>query len=368
MSNEVTLFDQGQSGLPAHLNNMFDENESNIDQGSSINALSIKGKVFRVIYEGDEQPIMRTNEDGDKEPVTSLRVIVINQGPFGARVYYGKSYDQSTGGEAPKCFSLDGKYPDPKAAEPQASTCATCPHAVKGSKISQSGAQTTACQMQRRLAVVPEKKPEFAPLLLRLAPTSAYDPETKGAENGWMAWRQFLDFINSRGVRHTAQLVTTMKFDSNAEHPKLLFKPSRFLSEEEAKVIAPRINEEDVLELIKAPDNAGPQPVEEAKASEPEEPEEEETAPPAEPEKPAAKKASAFDDDDEEEQEEEKPEPKPAKKKKTTKKKAAKKPASSEDDDDDGELERKTAAGSPEAAPPPDKTANLEKLLDDWDA
>jgi len=361
MSNDVTLFEGGQSGLPAHLNDMFGDNESNIDQGSSINALSIKGKVFRVIYEGDEQPIMRTNEDGDKEPVTSLRVVVINQGPFGARVFYGKSYDSSTGGEAPKCFSLDGKYPDPKAAEPQSPTCATCPHAVKGSKISQSGAQTTACQMQRRLAVVPEKKPEFAPLLLRLAPTSAYDPETKGAENGWMAWRQFLDFINSRGVRHTAQLVTTLKFDANAEHPKLLFKPARFLSEDEAKVIAPRINAEDVLELIKAPDNAGPQPV--AETAEPEQPEEK-PAPPAEPEPEKTIPASAFDDDEEEEE----PKPQPTKKKKTTKKKAAKKPAPVEEEEDDTELERKTAAGSPDAAPSAEKKPNLEKLLSDWEA
>lgn len=370
MSKDVALF-EGQNSLPAHLADMFGD-EGNIDAGSKINALSIRGKVFRIVYEGDEKTITKYNEEtGDHEPVTTVRLIVLNQGPFGARVYYGKAYSSSEGGEAPKCFSLDGKYPDPAATEPQARTCATCPHAVKGSKITESGAQTTACQLQRRLAVVPEKKPDFPPLLLRLAPTSAYDPDTKGAENGWMAWRQYTDFLNSRGVRHTAQLVTTLRFDPNAEHPKLLFKPERFLSEEEAKIVAPRLNSEEVLELIQAPENAGPAVV--ADATPPgsqEQPEEqEEDVEEAETEEAETEEQEEADDDGGAETvkpSESQPAKKKASKKKASKKKVARKAA--DDDDADEGIERQAAAGSPSPEAKKEGKPDLEKLLDDWDA
>ena len=343
MSNEMTLFDQQQ--LPAHLQDMFGE-ETNIDAGSKINALSIRGKVFRIIYEGEEKPITKYDEEtGDREPVSTLNVIVLNQGPFGARVLHDKEYSADAGG-APKCFSLDGKFPDPAASEPQARSCAECPHAVKGSKVTPNGTLTTACSLQRRLAVVPAHKPDFAPLLLRLAATSAYDPDTKGAENGWMAWRQYLDFLNARGVRHTAQLVTKMRFDSNAEHPKLLFKPERFLDPEEAKVVAKNMKSEAVAQILFPPAEAGP--------AEPAKPEADPT--PAKKVKPVEEPTEDWGDD-----EEEAPKPTP-KKKKVAKKKVAKKAAEVEDEE---EVERTPVKKS---ASDEGGGSAVDALLDDWDA
>ena len=341
MSQDMTLFDQ--QNLPAHLQDMFGD-ESNIDAGAKINALSIRGKVFRVIYEGEEKPITRFDEEtGDREPVSTLNVIVLNQGPFGARVLHDKEYS-ADGGGAPKCFSLDGKFPDPAASEPQARSCAECPHAVKGSKVTPNGTLTTACSLQRRLAVVPAHKPDFAPLLLRLAATSAYDPETKGAENGWMAWRQYLDFLNARGVRHTAQLVTKLRFDSNAEHPKLLFKPERFLEADEAKVVAANMKSEAVAQLLFAPENTGPA-----------EPAAAEAAP-----APAKKAAKKVDEEETEDWGGEEEAPKP-KKKKVAKKKVAKKAAEEGDD----AVERTPVKKS---APEESGGSAVDALLDDWDA
>ena len=351
MSNDMTLFEKQQ--LPAHLQDMFGDTEANIEAGAKINALSIRGKVFRIVFEGEEKAITKYNEEtGDREPVSTVNVIVLNQGPFGARVLHTGPYSADSN-EGPKCFSLDGKTPDPAAAEPQARTCAECPHSVKGSKVTPNGTLTTACSLQRRLAVVPAHKPDFAPLLLRLAATSAYDPDTKGAENGWMAWRQYLDFLNARGVRHTAQLVTKLRFDPNAEHPKLLFKAERFITAEEAKIVAASMKSEDVQKLLFAdPDATPPEPVAEPAAVDPK------------PAKPAAdtEEAEGWG-------EEEAPKPKP-KKKKVAKKKVAKKPAAEAEDDDWGVERTPVSAGKPAPKPAaPEATGSaVDSLLDDWDA
>lgn len=351
MSNDVTLFDEQQQ-LPSHLQDMFGD-DSNIDSGAKINSLSIRGKVFRIVYEGEENPIMRYNEETqDKEPVSTVNLIVINQGPFGARVYYGSAYNPDNN-EGPKCFSLDGKKPHASAPEIQSQTCATCPHAVKGSKVTPNGTVTTACQLQRRLAVVPAKKPDFAPLLLRLAPTSAYDPDTKNNESGWMAWRQYLDFLNARGVRHTAQLVTKLRFDPNAEHPKLLFKPERFLNEEEAKIIAPRVKSEEVEELIFGAEDA-PIPADAVK--------------PDVTHEDMDKDETDSEPEDEETEDEAPTKKKKVAKKKTAKKKVAKKAAEDDDDDDDELPERVAAAGSKPPKSSGDNDSAVDSLLDDWDA
>jgi len=353
MSKEVALF-EGQA-LPAHLQD-FGDGDANIESGSKINALSTRGKVFRVVYEGEEKPITRYNEEtGDREPVSTVSVIVINQGPFGARRLFEGAYSADNS-SAPMCFSLDGKVPDAASDRPQARSCAECPHAVKGSKVTPNGTLTTACQLQRRLSVVPSTKPESPALLLSLAATSAYDPDTKGAENGWMAWRQYLDFLNARGVRHTAQLVTKLRFDPNPEYPKLLFKAERFLTEDEAKVIAERIKSDEVnAMLFPDPDAKAPEPV-----AEPAQVEEEDA-----PIKPAS---AASDDDEQWGDEEEVPKPAP-KKKAAPRRKAPAKKAAADDGEDDTPARKTVAAGkaTKTEAPAAEKSA-VDDLLDDWDA
>lgn len=346
MSNDVTLFEGGQ--VPAHLNDVFGD-EANMDVGSKINALSIKGKIFRIVYEGEEAPLMRHNEEtGDDEPMSVVNLIVINQGPFGARDYFEKAYDGASS-QAPDCFSIDGKVPHSLSQKPQSKTCATCPHAVKGSKMTPSGQPTTACQLKRRLAVVPAHKPEFPALLLKLAATSAYDPDTKNAENGWFGWRQYMDFLNARGVRHTAQLVTKVRFDPNAEYPKLLFKPERFLTEDEAKAIAPRIKSDEVSDLIMPPnDGVLAEPVEAVE--------------PVKTAEPAKEEAAAAQPEPEPEKKPEKPKSKVTKEPKVDKKAETK----AAEPEEEVQLEREKAVGQPSKEAP--KTSEgINKLLDDWD-
>jgi hypothetical protein len=176
--------------------------ESNIPAKASIPQLSVKGGKFRIILDGEETVMMRNNPDtNEPEPVALVKLVVLNTGKRAARSYYPGKYNPENV-TPPACFSLDGEKPDASVAEPQSTTCASCPMSQKGSKISEaSGKAITACTMQRRLAVVPASKLDFEPLLMRLAPTSAWDKNnTENESQGWYAWQQYLDFIASRGA------------------------------------------------------------------------------------------------------------------------------------------------------------------------
>lgn len=252
--SEMIQFDAtGNTKLvaPSYFGDLFGEQQNIVSGGNKTPQLSIKGKMFRITIDGEENLLTKVNkETGDAEPISSIKVIILNQGDRGARAYYEGAYDSGKA-TAPDCFSLDGKTPDAQSTSPQASSCAACPHAVKGSKVTPTGHATTACALQRRLAVIPANDTGFTPLLLRLASTSAWDKEDKGGNQakGWFAWQQYMDFLTARGVRHTAQVVTMVKFDTT-EYPKLLFRADRFLTEAEAIAVAPKINSEDVMMLL----------------------------------------------------------------------------------------------------------------------
>ena len=254
MKNEIIPFGGSTAvAIPDYFADIFGS-ETNIPPKATTPQLSVKGGKFRIILDGEETVMMRTNPDtNEPEPVALVKLVVLNTGKRSARSYYpGKYNPENVTG--PVCFSLDGEKPDASAAEPQAATCASCPMSQKGSKISEaSGKAITACTMQRRLAVVPASKLDFEPLLMRLAPTSAWDKNNAENESqGWYAWQQYLDFIASRGAKHTAAIVTMVKFDSATEYPKLLFKPDRFLTKEEAGQIKDVWNGEKVKALLEA--------------------------------------------------------------------------------------------------------------------
>jgi hypothetical protein len=52
-----------------------------------------------------------------------------------------------------------------------------------------------------------------------------WDKDNKENENaGFYAFDQFMDFIKTKGVDHTARVIMKIKFDSRTSYPKLLFK------------------------------------------------------------------------------------------------------------------------------------------------
>jgi hypothetical protein len=120
--------------------------------------------------------------------------------------------------------------------------------AVKGSRINDNGTQTTACGQNKVIAVVPAHDPDYSILQIRLPITSVFDGNNKENEaKGWYAWDQYMKMLISRGVSHTAAVVTKIRFDAKESYPKLLFNAAAWLDDVRAQKILPRLTSDDVV-------------------------------------------------------------------------------------------------------------------------
>jgi hypothetical protein len=98
---------------------------------------------------------------------------------------------------------------------------------------------------------VPAHKLDFEPLRLKIAITSDFDKQSPDAEQqGWYAFSNYTDYLKSRGVQHTAALVTKIKFDANAAYPKLFFAADRWLEANELAQVAPLTKDPNVQSLL----------------------------------------------------------------------------------------------------------------------
>ncbi|WP_396328540.1 hypothetical protein [Burkholderia anthina] len=235
MSNIIPFVATGVMEVPAHVAALFDA-DSNIAPRVTINQLSYKGKVWRRIVDGEETKLTRKNADGDTEPVPIVGLVVLDHNKSRSRAYYEGDFVDGEN-KSPRCASMDGVKPDAGIENPIAATCASCPNAVKGSKISDSGKQTTLCSANKRIAVVPAGTNAIKThpvLLLRIAQTSVWDKNNPHEAQGWYAWDQYLDLLRARGAKNTAAVETRVKFDLDKPYPKLLFSAARWLNEDEA--------------------------------------------------------------------------------------------------------------------------------------
>jgi hypothetical protein len=249
-ANALTILDQGPPTLPAELAAQFDEH-SNLPERATVPSLSYKGKVWAITMSGEETKIEGKNSDGDLVPLPVMRVIVLDWAKERGRAYYPGAYDPAKAA-MPDCWSDDGAAPSANVKEPMATACKTCPMAAKGSRVTDNGKEVTACQLHRMIAVVPAAKPlDFPPLRLKLAVTSDYDGQSPDHEaNGWFAFRNYTDQLKARGVKHTALLVTKMKFDPNVAYPKVLFSADKWTPAETVQALMPTIMGDEVKQLI----------------------------------------------------------------------------------------------------------------------
>ena len=265
-TNALSIFNP-QAGAPAHIANFFEDAGGNIAPRTTVPSLSPEGKNWTLALNGEKTKLQRRNADGDLEPLAVMKVVVLDYAKQRGRAYYEGDYDPNKV-SAPICWSDDGVAPDaslpgPFAAgteiEPGSSrkisaACANCPMAVKGSKVDRSGKAMVACSQHRMLAVVPDPAmglKDIPPLRLKIAITSDWDKDSPQEEQqGWFAFSRYADFLNSKGVKHTAALVTKMKFDVNAAFPKIFFSAERYLEPHELAVIAPLTKSDDVKKLL----------------------------------------------------------------------------------------------------------------------
>lgn len=355
MSTAMVAF-MGGSVRPAHADEVFAE-DANIKEKISIPSMSIAGKKFSMKISGETKVLTKVDTDtGEKVNLQFVNVVVVAMNPNRSRTFFAKAY-VSGENQAPACYSSDGKTPDKDVKNPQAATCASCPKSVKGSKISDNGVETYACSSVKRLAIWPEamlRKPELdIPVMQMVLPmTSIWDKENKQNDaEMWFAWDNYVDDLRTRGVKHTGEVITRIKFD-NSEYPKLLFKAVRWLDDaehaqfNELAAVKSVIDTDYVKRLLhgamyEAPEDAAPNPDQPKVAAKP----------------------KAEDDDGFEQVAAEKPkaEPKPEPKAeskaepKATKPKAQPKPAAAEPS--------KPAAPVASAAP----SDALAALADEWD-
>ena len=249
MSTALTMFDSPQASVPAHIAAFF-ETESNITDKQTVPSLLIEGKVWTRSVDGEKIKLTRKNEDGEVETIQTLKVVVLDYNKRRGRTYYEGAYDPNKPG-VPLCWSVDGDKPDANVPNPQHNDCKNCPQAAKGSKVTEQGKAIAACSQHRMLAVVPAAQPTSTPLRLKLAITSLYDKQSPDLEaSGWYAFEQYVDMLRSRGVNHTASVVTKLKFDSNTAYPKVIFSPDRWLDQNELAVVAPITKTDDVKQLL----------------------------------------------------------------------------------------------------------------------
>jgi hypothetical protein len=228
----MTLFGAGNPLASSDLfKSLQDMNKTLAGGAGGGKRLSIKGNKFRLFVDGEQVSVSK--ED-------SMNIVVVNAAAV-SRTYYEGSYDPNNP-SAPSCWSVDTRVPAPEVPVEQrkASRCADCPMNVKGSGQGDS----RACRFNQRLAITLEGKPDEV-YQLQLPATSLFG-EAKGGNMGMQAYAKLLNAHNTPIIA----VLTEMRFDENAETPKLFFKPVRPLTEEELEAAVKAKDSEDAIKAI----------------------------------------------------------------------------------------------------------------------
>jgi len=245
--NAIVQWDPNSgAALPAHIADALGGMGSNIQDRMTVPSLSYEGKTWTIVKDGNKTKLQSANADGDVVPIPVMRMVILNYNPDRGRAYYPGVYNPSQTAQ-PDCWSANGKEPDPSSKNRQSTQCNGCPMSVKGSKV-QDGKEMVACGSHRMIAIAPAFEIAGDPLRLKIAVTSDYDKEV--VEHGWFAFRQYTDFLKSRGISHTALVVTKVKFDPNTAFPKLLFALERLLTPEEVAQVKVALANPKVEELL----------------------------------------------------------------------------------------------------------------------
>lgn len=233
MGTEISLFDQ-PTQLPAYLSAFSsDLGQSLALGGFSGNRIGLKGSRFRLIVNGQEESILETFH---------LDVIIVGAAPGVARMYFGGNYDPDEKAH-PLCYSADGVTPGADVINPQSLKCATCPQNEKGSKITDQGVKTKACNYFKRMMVTLVDDPEHRLFKLDGKAMTIFG-EGMPAQNKFTL-NEYSKKFSTRGL-DPAHFVTRLSFDPNSSVPKLYFSPLRVIREDEAPWVMDLVHSDDV--------------------------------------------------------------------------------------------------------------------------
>jgi hypothetical protein len=224
--------------------------------GGTTRRITMSKGVFRRIVNGKEAGKVK---DG------FLNVIIINALPKVSRQFYASAFDPDAAPTLPDCWSNLGDVPDPKAANAQSASCASCPQNIDGSGANGKG---RACRFNRRIAVVLENDMSGDIYQFNIPAKSLFG---KGVGNTH-PFESYTKFLPANG-ESIDRIVTQIAFDENETADVLKFTPVRHLTDEEIDVVeAAQSTQESkrVIQLtvaqqdgvVKLPPAAAKQPVE----------------------------------------------------------------------------------------------------------
>lgn len=229
--NQIAVFNPAKPPAFARKGELSDVAKALVGSGAGGKRISIKGGVFRLIADGKE--VSRIDE-------RFLDVVICAAAPKVARTFYARVYDENDM-SGPDCWSANGDTPDAACKKPQSKACATCPQNIKGSGQGDS----RACRYSQRLAVVLADDVEGDVMQLNLPAMSLFGKATGDCR----PLQDYARYLVAQGVDPT-MLVTRMKFDTTAAVPKLLFKPERWLTDEEYSITSEKAKTPEALSAI----------------------------------------------------------------------------------------------------------------------
>ena len=229
---------------------------ANVQQAEKTNSISIKGGKWRYSIDGQVKTVNML-VDGEEMAAPSVKAVILDQIPTRSYAMFEGSYEDGAN-TAPTCYSLEGKHPDVDqgATPPEGvKTCAVCPKRIVGSAFinGDETKPTRACKESKRIAVVLAEEPTHTPLKLQLPVTSLWEDKSTAAAKeagGWFAYDSYQKHIASKGIRHTAQVSTMMKFDDSVSSPKILFKMSGVLSDDMKMKVYPLVKHPEVQKVL----------------------------------------------------------------------------------------------------------------------
>lgn len=209
--------------------------------GESPNRISIKASRFRLIVGGQQVKVFEQNH---------LDVILVRANPEASKVFFSGAYDPNAEDQMPDCWSDNGIHPSPNVENKVSRWCKNCPKAAWGSAISKiSGKKIKACDDRKRIAIVPESRPNGDLYQLSI-------PGASLTEFG--QYLRMLDEV-SPAVPYNG-VVTRISFDAEADYPKLQFKPIRYITDEEYAHVGGRFDTDETRKVATITDITDPPP------------------------------------------------------------------------------------------------------------
>lgn len=245
MTNELTPLDQARALAPARMRERF-------AQGTAVNknfadgvrdtfpTLSIKGRVFRMRSQGQEQPYVNP-ETG--QAYTALDVVFVNASRLLAKSFYIKGYSPGDL-NPPDCWSLDSIRPDPSVAEKQSAICASCAQNAFGSRITDNGKQAKACQDQRRVAIT------LPHLLMQDVPQTMLMRVPQSSLKNLKAYTDLL----ARHQFEPTGCITRLSFEIDPSHPVLQFQFVRALTDDDYDKVDGLGSSDYVMQMLNVPE------------------------------------------------------------------------------------------------------------------